>query len=132
MDECSRLRNQLEEVIRSKDTFADPDELKIIEEKFAQKDIIINQMRQTQDELVVALNTKDDENRKLAELMQEMERRLKKAQQTSKANSKFRKEYKEKEKESSKLRKELMEIRLMSNNQAQQIQELKTKRTSNN
>jgi hypothetical protein len=34
MDECSRLRAQLEEVIRSKDTFADPEELKIIEDKF--------------------------------------------------------------------------------------------------
>ena len=36
MDECTRLRHQLEEVIKSKDTFADPEELKLIEEKFAQ------------------------------------------------------------------------------------------------
>ena len=36
MDECTRLRHQLEEVIKSKDTFADPEELKIIEEKFQQ------------------------------------------------------------------------------------------------
>ena len=34
MEECARLRHQLEEVIRSKDTFADPQELKIIEAKF--------------------------------------------------------------------------------------------------
>ncbi len=34
MDECSRLRANLEEVIKSKDTFADPQELKIIEQKF--------------------------------------------------------------------------------------------------
>ena len=34
MEECTRLRSQLEEVIKSKDTFADPQELKIIEEKF--------------------------------------------------------------------------------------------------
>lgn len=34
IDECTRLRHQLEEVIKSKDTFADPEELKIIEEKF--------------------------------------------------------------------------------------------------
>ena len=33
-EECVRLRHLLEEVIRSKDTFADPQELKIIEEKF--------------------------------------------------------------------------------------------------
>mmetsp|Transcript_4509 Transcript_4509/g.5591 ORF Transcript_4509/g.5591 Transcript_4509/m.5591 type:complete len:224 (+) Transcript_4509:359-1030(+) len=34
IEECARLRQQLEEVIKSKDTFADPQELKIIEEKF--------------------------------------------------------------------------------------------------
>jgi len=38
MDECVRLRAQLEQVIKSKDTFADPQELKIIEGKFKQKD----------------------------------------------------------------------------------------------
>lgn len=45
MEECARLRHQLEEVIRSKDTFADPQELKIIEEKFQQRDAVINQMQ---------------------------------------------------------------------------------------
>lgn len=34
IDECARLRQQLEEVIRSKDTFADPQEVRIIEERF--------------------------------------------------------------------------------------------------
>jgi hypothetical protein len=34
MDECTRLRHQLEEVLNSKDTFADPQELLRIEEKF--------------------------------------------------------------------------------------------------
>lgn len=34
IEECARLRQQLEEVIKTKDTFADPQELKIIEEKF--------------------------------------------------------------------------------------------------
>ena len=36
MDECARLRAQLEEVIRSKDTFADPQEVRMIEERFQQ------------------------------------------------------------------------------------------------
>ena len=36
MDECTRLRGQLEEVIKSKDTFADPDEIKAIEDRFNQ------------------------------------------------------------------------------------------------
>ena len=44
MEECARLRHQLEEVIKSKDTFADPQELKIIEEKFQQRDAMIGQM----------------------------------------------------------------------------------------
>lgn len=34
-DECTRLRHQLEDVIKSKDAFADPEEMKLIEGKFA-------------------------------------------------------------------------------------------------
>ena len=45
MDECTRLRGQLEEVIKSKATFADPEEIKIIEDKFQQQDQLINSMR---------------------------------------------------------------------------------------
>jgi len=45
MDECIRLRSNLEEVIKSKDTFADPQELKIIEQKFQQRDIVIGQLQ---------------------------------------------------------------------------------------
>ena len=33
-EECVRLRRQLEDVMKSKDTFADPRELKIIKEEF--------------------------------------------------------------------------------------------------
>ena len=53
MEECARLRHQLEEVIRSKDTFADPQELKIIEEKFQQRDQVIAQMQQDNGEMSV-------------------------------------------------------------------------------
>ena len=63
MEECVRLRHQLEEVIRSKDTFADPQELKIIEEKFQQRDAMITQMQQQNAELQEGLGKKDDENR---------------------------------------------------------------------
>ena len=51
MDECSRLRTQLEEVIKSKDTFADPQELKIIEQKFKQRDTVIQQQLNENQEL---------------------------------------------------------------------------------
>jgi hypothetical protein len=43
-EECVRLRRQLEEVMKSKDTFADPRELKIIKEEFRQRDNIIAQL----------------------------------------------------------------------------------------
>jgi hypothetical protein len=45
IDECTRLRSQLEEVIRSKDTFADPQEVRIIEERFQQQEILIGELR---------------------------------------------------------------------------------------
>lgn len=68
IDECTRLRHQLEEVIKSKDTFADPEELKIIEEKFQQQDILINNMKNENNELAIAYSKKDEENRQLAQL----------------------------------------------------------------
>ena len=54
MDECTRLRHQLEEVIKSKDTFADPEELRVIEEKFAQQDALIQNMKNENNELALA------------------------------------------------------------------------------
>ena len=45
MDECARLRAQLEEVIRSKDTFADPQEVRMIEERFQQQELVISDLR---------------------------------------------------------------------------------------
>jgi len=45
MDECARLRGQLEEVIRSKDTFADPQEVRVIEERFQQQEMLIGEIR---------------------------------------------------------------------------------------
>jgi len=45
MEECTRLRQQLEEVIKSKDTFADPEELKLIESRFASQEQVIAGLR---------------------------------------------------------------------------------------
>jgi hypothetical protein len=63
IDECARLRNQLEEVIKSKDTFADPNELKMIEQKFKQRESVIAQMQNDNANLHQALNSKAEENR---------------------------------------------------------------------
>jgi cell shape-determining protein MreC len=63
MDECTRLRHQLQEVIQSKDTFADPEELKLIEAKFQQQELLINQLRSENAELAGAYGKKEEENR---------------------------------------------------------------------
>ena len=87
MDECTRLRHQLEEVIKSKDTFADPEELKLIEEKFAQQDALINQLRAENQEIAGAYSKKEDENRLYADI----EKKQKKANAFSKESSKLKK-----------------------------------------
>ena len=45
IDECARLRQQLEEVMKSKDTFADPVELKTIQEQFQERDSLITKLQ---------------------------------------------------------------------------------------
>lgn len=74
-DECVRLRHQLEEVIKSKDTFADPEELKMITSKFAQQDAIIVQLRSENTELANAYSKKEDENRQLREMYSGLEKK---------------------------------------------------------
>lgn len=124
IEECARLRHQLEEVIRSKDTFADPQELKIIEEKFQQKDVLIGQLHGQHAEISTLLQTKDEENRKLAELIQDMERKMKKAQSTSKSANKFKKDVRAKDLELSRLRKELLDLKHQNQTYHQQVSEL--------
>lgn len=63
MDECTRLRGQLEEVIKSKDTFADPEEIKLIEDKFQQQEQIINGLRGDNNELAMAFQRREEEVR---------------------------------------------------------------------
>lgn len=63
IDECARLRHQLEEVIKSKDTFADPAELKMIEQKFQQREAVISQLQNDSASLSVELQKKNEENR---------------------------------------------------------------------
>jgi len=57
------------------------------------------------------LQKKDDENRQLAELVQDMERRMKKAQASSKVNTRFKKDVRDKEREAHKMRKEMIDIK---------------------
>lgn len=130
MEECARLRHQLEEVMRSKDTFADPQELKIIEEKFQQRDALIAQMQTENQDLTMSLSKKDEENRQLAELVQEMERRLKKAQATSKANLRFKRDVKEKEREAHKMRKDLIDLKHQNQSLNALLKDLKSSQSA--
>ena len=111
MEECSRLRSQLEEVIKSKDTFADPQELKIIEEKFQQRDALIAQMQKDNRDLSEGLQKKNLEASQLQQLVEEMDRFMKKAQATQKNNQKQRRDIKEKDRTAHKMRKEIIELK---------------------
>ena len=47
----------------------------------------------------------------MAELVQDMERRMKKAQATSKSNMRFKKDVKDKEREAHKMRKDIIDLK---------------------
>ena len=111
MEECARLRHQLEEVIKSKDTFADPQEIKMIEEKFQQQDALINQMQSDNTQLSLGLQKKDEENRQLAQVVQQLELKVKKYSSSAKNSKHQKKEIKEKDKELHKLRKEVIDLK---------------------
>ena len=85
--------------MKSKDTFADPRELKIIKEEFRQRDTIIAQLQRQNQDLMAGLQKKDEECRQLAELVGDMERRMKKAQSNSKAGAQHKKDLKVKERD---------------------------------
>ena len=104
MDECMRLRQRLEEVMRSKDTFADPQELKIIEEKFKQRDAVIAEMQKDNRELAKGLATRDEEKRQLEQIVQKLNKYMKKAQISVKNNQNLKREVKEKDRNLHKLR----------------------------
>ena len=125
------MRHQLEEVIRSKDTFADPQELKIIEEKFQQRDAVIGQMQQQERDMSMGFQKKTEENRQLAELVQDMERRMKKAQASSKSNLRFKRDIKDKEREAHKMRKDMIDLKSANDELMRQNKELKNSNTTN-
>ena len=63
----------------------------------------------------------------MAELIQEMERRMKKAQASSKANIKFKKEVKDKERDMHKMRKEIIDLKHRNAGLGTQLQDEKNK-----
>lgn len=101
MDECARLRGQLEEVIRSKDTFADPQEVRMIEERFQQQELIIAELRNQNQELAMALQTRDDETRQVSDILDKQKKTLVKEQ------AKLKKSLKDKSRELLRIKGEL-------------------------
>lgn len=91
IDESTRLRYQLEEVIKSKDTFADPEELKIIESKFQQQDGLITSLKNENNELAGAYSRQEEENGQLRQILTDIERKFKKAAFASKEALKSKK-----------------------------------------
>ena len=57
------------------------------------------------------MSKKDEDNRQLAQLAQELERRMRKAQATAKAGNKTKSSLRESEREIHKMRKDLLEMR---------------------
>jgi hypothetical protein len=100
MDECTRLRHQLEEVIKTKDTFADPEEMKIIEAKFQQQYLLINQLRQDNTQLALLFQQRDGEAGQLREAVAQYEQKQRQVKQgQSKELLKVKKQLNDKQRE---------------------------------
>ena len=72
---------------------------------------------------------KDEQNVQLVELVQELEKRLKKAQVVKKNNIKVKKEVKDKDRSAFKLRKEINELKSQNTGLAQLVKEFKTSKS---
>lgn len=83
-------------------------------------------MQQENGELSNALQKKDEENRQLAELVQDMERRMKKAQAASKTNQRIKRDIKDKEKEAHKMRKEMIDLKHLNSGLNQLLKDIKS------
>lgn len=129
VDECTRLRHQLEEVIRSKSTFADPEEMKAIESKFAQQEALINQIRNENSELANAYQKKEDENRQLREIFADIEKKQKKALSNAKEAAKLRKQLRTAEKQLKKANAELQQQKTVNEEYRLKIEDMVKKGT---
>ena len=68
---------------------------------------------------------KDEENRQLAELVQDMERRMKKAQACSKGNARLKRDVRDKDKDLHKMRKDIIEMKGHNETLQREVKELR-------
>lgn len=111
MDECLRLRNILEDTIKSKDPLIDPDQASKIEEQFEQQNETISNLQQENQQLVQIVSQKDNEILEWRNLLEEYQKRLNKLRPAVKDNKKLRKMNKDKKNELTKIRQELLLLR---------------------
>lgn len=97
----------------------------MIEQKFHQQDAVIQQMQSDNTQLSLGLQKKDEENRQLAELVKDVEKRMKKAIAASKTNLKYKKEAKEKDRDLHKVRKDAINLKHQNQNLGQQLKDAK-------
>lgn len=124
MDECTRLRHQLEEVIKTKDTFADPEEMKIIEAKFQQQDLLINQLRQDNTQLALLYQQRDGEAGQLREAVGQYEQKQRQVKQgQSKELLKVKKQLNDKQRELRGTKDQLTAMKILSEDLKARLEE---------
>lgn len=124
MEECTRLRQQLEEVIKSKDTFADPEELKLIESRFAAQDQVINGLRLENTQFLSTIAAKDEEIAKLRELFSDTAKRNRARSNGSKEVLKSKKHLRDKEMEIMRLNEQIRSQKCVIEDQRHKIDDL--------
>jgi hypothetical protein len=124
MEECTRLRQQLEEVIKSKDTFADPEELKIIESRFATQEQIINGLRMENTQFLNTIASKDEEILKLRELFSDTAKRNRARSSNNKDAVKSKKLLRDKDQEIMRLTDQLRSQKYVVEDQRQKIDDI--------
>ncbi|CAG9333196.1 unnamed protein product [Blepharisma stoltei] len=78
IDECTRLRHHLEELMRQKDSPQSLQEASILEEKFKQQSILLNNVKKENQELLIALDENKQELSRWRERVMELEKSQKK------------------------------------------------------
>ena len=111
MDECVRLRHVLEELVRSRDPLADPDEVARIEEQFQQQQALLDGVKKENFELAEAYAIKEEDVRVLSERLMGADSRAGRDRTASKETKRIRKELKDRQRESAKMKQELVLLR---------------------
>lgn len=87
--------------------------------------MVIQQLQLENQGIIAELQKKDDENRQLAQIAQDFERKMRKAQSSVKTTNKSKAALRESEREIHKMRKDMLELRDQNKQLNARVQELK-------